>query len=258
MGRDAVAGRPSLAVPAQGSRRAHLRDPPVERPGEAVAGQDPGRRVRRRRSGTGGARQLFARTMRELALDDRPHAYLHALPGSALAISNVISMFGLNRRWRGALVGHLAVVEMTSVVPMGRYSRALERMGASVHARRFFDVHVLADAEHELLARRPRRRLRGVRTGACSGRRVRGGMRDRGRAAVREPAAGGLAQGCVTSRRHLANAPVGAPKWLRTGVSSSRRAGGAHASTGLRAASDSVRAHCSTAHLLVSRRWASS
>lgn len=95
---------------------------------------------------------LFAQTMRELDLDDRPHAHLDRLPGSALAISNVISMFGLNRRWRGALIGHLAVFEMTSVAPMGRYARALDRLGASAAARRFYDVHILADAEHEVMA----------------------------------------------------------------------------------------------------------
>jgi hypothetical protein len=96
--------------------------------------------------------QLFAQTMRHLDLDDRPHAYLDVLPASALAVSNLISMFGLNRRWRGALVGHLTVFEMTSVTPMGRYTRALERLGAPAEARRFYDVHVLADAEHERLA----------------------------------------------------------------------------------------------------------
>jgi Iron-containing redox enzyme len=95
---------------------------------------------------------LFAQTMRELGLDDRRNAYLGVQPGSALAISNLISMFGLHRRWRGALVGHLAVFEMTSVVPMGRYASALDRLGASAAARRFYDVHVLADAEHETMA----------------------------------------------------------------------------------------------------------
>jgi hypothetical protein len=95
---------------------------------------------------------LFAQTMRELGLDERRNAYLDVQPGSALAISNLISMLGLHRRWRGALVGHLAVFEMTSVVPMSRYSHALERMGAGPAARRFYDVHVLADAEHEVLA----------------------------------------------------------------------------------------------------------
>jgi Iron-containing redox enzyme len=96
-------------------------------------------------------RDLFAATMRALGLDDRPNAYLDELPASALMISNLISLFGLNPRWRGALVGQLAVFEMTSVVPMGRYSRGLVRMGAPEEARRFYDVHVVADAEHELM-----------------------------------------------------------------------------------------------------------
>jgi len=95
---------------------------------------------------------LFADTMRAIGLDDRRNAYLDVQPGTALAISNLISMFGLHRRWRGALVGHLAVFEMTSVVPMGRYAAALERLAASDVARRFYDVHVLADAEHEVMA----------------------------------------------------------------------------------------------------------
>jgi hypothetical protein len=95
---------------------------------------------------------LFAQTMRGLGLDDRPNAYLDELPASALLISNLISLFGFDRARRGCLVGHLTVFEMTSVVPMGRYARGLQRMGASDEARRFYEVHVLADAEHELLA----------------------------------------------------------------------------------------------------------
>ena len=95
--------------------------------------------------------QLFANTMEALGLDSRTNAYLDRQPGAALAISNLISMFGLNRRWRGALLGHLAVFETTSVQPMGRYARALRRMGAPEVAARFYDVHVLADAEHEVM-----------------------------------------------------------------------------------------------------------
>ena len=95
---------------------------------------------------------LFAQTMRELDLDPRPHAYLGTVPATAMAVSNLISLFGLHRRFTGALVGHLAVFEMTSVVPMGRYARGLDRLGASAAARRFYDVHVLADAEHENMA----------------------------------------------------------------------------------------------------------
>jgi hypothetical protein len=63
-------------------------------------------------------------------------------------------LFGLHRRWRGALVGHLTVYEMTSIVPMARYSAALARLGLSEPARRFYDVHVSADAEHQWIALR--------------------------------------------------------------------------------------------------------
>ncbi|HSP27054.1 MAG TPA: iron-containing redox enzyme family protein, partial [Ilumatobacteraceae bacterium] len=95
---------------------------------------------------------LFADTMCSLGLDPTPNAYLDVLPASSLAISNLISMFGFNRRWRGSLVGQLAAFEMTSVIPMGRYAAGLLRMGAPDRARRFYDVHVMADAEHEVMA----------------------------------------------------------------------------------------------------------
>ena len=72
--------------------------------------------------------QLFVETMRALGLDPTYGAYLDALPGTTLATVNLITLFGLHRRWRGALVGNLAVYEMTSVVPMGRYSSALGRL----------------------------------------------------------------------------------------------------------------------------------
>ena len=97
---------------------------------------------------------LFAQTMAELGLDPTYGAYVNLLPGTTLATVNVVSLFGLHRRWRGALVGHLAGFEMTSVEPMGRYSAALRRLGASEAARRFYDVHVEADAHHEVVAAR--------------------------------------------------------------------------------------------------------
>ena len=94
---------------------------------------------------------LFAATMRELGLDATYGAYLDLLPGTTLATTNVVSLFGLHRRLRGALVGHLALFEMTSVVPMGRYGRALDRLGVGPVARRFYDVHVEADAGHSVV-----------------------------------------------------------------------------------------------------------
>jgi hypothetical protein len=95
---------------------------------------------------------LFALTMHALGLDTRYGAYLDLLPATTLAPVNIISFFGLHRRWRGALVGHLALFEMTSVEPMGRYSQALRRMGFGPAARHFFEVHVVADAHHEQVA----------------------------------------------------------------------------------------------------------
>jgi hypothetical protein len=96
--------------------------------------------------------ELFATTMRELGLDDRYGAYLDVLPATTLATGNLVTMFGLHRRWRAAAVGHLALFEMTSVGPMGRYARALTRLGLPARARRFYDVHVEADALHERIA----------------------------------------------------------------------------------------------------------
>jgi Iron-containing redox enzyme len=95
---------------------------------------------------------LFALTMSALGLDTRYGAYLDLLPATTLAPVNIISFFGLHRRWRGALVGHLALFEMTSVEPMGRYSQALRRLGLGPAARHFFEVHVVADAHHERVA----------------------------------------------------------------------------------------------------------
>ncbi|MDQ3680294.1 MAG: iron-containing redox enzyme family protein [Actinomycetota bacterium] len=94
---------------------------------------------------------LFAVTMAALGLDSSYGAYLDLLPGATLATTNVISLFGLHRRWRGALAGHLAAFEATSVTPMARYQEALQRLGIGSEAQRFFEVHVDADAHHEIV-----------------------------------------------------------------------------------------------------------
>src|SRR3954447_4514392 len=73
--------------------------------------------------------ELFADTLRTLGLDPSYGTYLAVVPGVTLATSNLISLFGLHRRWRGALIGHLALFEMTSVGPMGRYAEALAQLG---------------------------------------------------------------------------------------------------------------------------------
>lgn len=97
---------------------------------------------------------LFARTMRELGLDDTYGAYLDAVPAITLASNNLMSLFGLHRRLRGATVGHLAAYEMTSSQPNRLYSRGFKRHGYSEDARKYFDEHVEADAVHEQIAGR--------------------------------------------------------------------------------------------------------
>jgi hypothetical protein len=96
---------------------------------------------------------LFAQTLEALGLDASYGAYLDRIPGVTLATVNLMSWFGLHRRLRGAIVGHLALFEMTSSIPNRRYGAGLRRIGlGSEAATEFFDVHVVADAVHESIA----------------------------------------------------------------------------------------------------------
>jgi Iron-containing redox enzyme len=95
---------------------------------------------------------LFAQTMRSLGLDDSYGAYWGDADGSTFAASNLMTMFGLHRRLRGAALGHLAVFEMTSTAPNRRYGNGLRRLGFDAEATQFYDVHVEADAVHEQIA----------------------------------------------------------------------------------------------------------
>ncbi|MGN6663031.1 MAG: iron-containing redox enzyme family protein [Solirubrobacterales bacterium] len=95
---------------------------------------------------------LFAKTMAALGLDPAYGAYLDRLPAVTLATVNLMSGFGLHRRRRGAIVGHLAAFEMTSSIPNRRYGNALRRFGCGPEATHFYDEHVEADAVHENIA----------------------------------------------------------------------------------------------------------
>jgi hypothetical protein len=95
--------------------------------------------------------ELFATTMEAFDLDPTPGAYVDFVPASTLATDNLISLLGLHRRWRGALVGHLAAFEMTSVIPMARYEKAVRRY-LPAKAAEFYKVHVVADAVHAQVA----------------------------------------------------------------------------------------------------------
>lgn len=97
---------------------------------------------------------IFAGTMRGLGLDDAYGTYVDHVPAVTLASLNMMSMFGLNRRLRGAIAGHLAAFEMTSSIPCGLYARGFRRNGFGPDVTWYFDEHVEADAVHEQIAGR--------------------------------------------------------------------------------------------------------
>ncbi|HEX2265616.1 MAG TPA: iron-containing redox enzyme family protein, partial [Solirubrobacterales bacterium] len=95
---------------------------------------------------------LFAKTMSGLGLDPTYGHYLDRWPGVTMATVNLMTGFGLHRRRRGAIVGHLAAFEMTSSIPNRRYGNALRRLGCGPEVTHFYDEHVEADAVHENIA----------------------------------------------------------------------------------------------------------
>jgi hypothetical protein len=96
--------------------------------------------------------ELFKQTMHWFDLDLTYGAYVDAVGAATLATNNLMSLFGLHRRNRGALIGHLAAYEMTSSLPNRAYGNGLRRLGGDADATAFYDEHVEADAVHEQIA----------------------------------------------------------------------------------------------------------
>lgn len=97
--------------------------------------------------------RLFADLMTDLGLDTTYGRYLDAASAEALVTVNLMSLFGLHRALRGALVGHFATVEITSSPGSRRLAEAMRRTGAGRAAEHFYDEHVEADAVHEQVVR---------------------------------------------------------------------------------------------------------
>jgi hypothetical protein len=97
---------------------------------------------------------IFANALRGAGLDDRYGAYADHVPVEVYTSMNLMSLFGLHRRLRGAIVGHLAAYEMTSSLPCRAYAKGLRRLGFGADVTDYFDEHVEADAVHEQLAAR--------------------------------------------------------------------------------------------------------
>jgi hypothetical protein len=98
--------------------------------------------------------KMFADLLADLGLDSRYGHYLEAGTAEMLAVVNLMSVFGLHRSLRGALVGHYATVEVTSSPSSRRIAEAMQRADAGPAAVRYYAEHVEADAVHEQLMRR--------------------------------------------------------------------------------------------------------
>ncbi|MFK0259361.1 iron-containing redox enzyme family protein [Streptomyces sp. NPDC090445] len=97
--------------------------------------------------------RLFADLMTDLGLDTSYGRYLDCAPAPLLATVNLMSLLGLHRAHRGALVGHFACIEVTSSPGSRRLAKAMRRCRAGEAAERFYAEHVEADAVHEQVVR---------------------------------------------------------------------------------------------------------
>ncbi len=95
---------------------------------------------------------LFARGLEATGLDAAYGAYLDEVPLEILEQNNAMTMFGLQRRLRGAALGHLAAFEVTSSGPSAQLVQGLERLGFPAPMVGYYAEHVVADAVHEQLA----------------------------------------------------------------------------------------------------------
>jgi Iron-containing redox enzyme len=97
--------------------------------------------------------QLFADMMTELGLCAEYGAYLDTAPATILAEINFMSLCGLHRWLRGALIGQLVAAELTSSPSSDRLVQAMRRLGCGPTAIEFYAEHIEADAVHEQLVR---------------------------------------------------------------------------------------------------------
>ena len=97
---------------------------------------------------------LFAKGMESVGLRSEYGAYVDDALLETLELNNALSMFGMQRRLRGAAMGHLAAFEMTSSLPARKIAQGLARLGLDGAMAGYYDEHVEADAVHEQLAAR--------------------------------------------------------------------------------------------------------
>jgi hypothetical protein len=107
--------------------------------------------------GGGRGDRVHAELYRDLmAASDVDNEYLSCfddVPAPVIAVVDMMSLFGLHRRLRGAMVGHFAAAEITTAPSAARLVKAIERLGGGPDMTHFFEEHVEADAVHEQVLR---------------------------------------------------------------------------------------------------------
>jgi len=98
--------------------------------------------------------RLFADLLVASGLDGGYLGHFDDVPAPAVAVVNLMSLFGLHRRLRGAMVGHFAAAEITTAPSAHRITQGLLRLGGGPASTLFFTEHVEADAVHEQVLRR--------------------------------------------------------------------------------------------------------
>jgi hypothetical protein len=96
--------------------------------------------------------KLYADALTAAGLDTGYAAYVDRVSAETLAVNNLMSLFALHRRLRGAALGHLAAFESTSSMPCRRIAAGAERVGLPPAVAAYFEEHVEADAVHEQVA----------------------------------------------------------------------------------------------------------
>jgi hypothetical protein len=97
--------------------------------------------------------QLYRDLMAACGLDTGYLHYFDDVPAPVIAVVNMMSLFGLHRRLRGAMVGHFAAAEITTAPSAARMAKAIERLGGGPRTTHFFTEHIEADAVHEQVLR---------------------------------------------------------------------------------------------------------
>ncbi len=97
--------------------------------------------------------KLFEELLSAAGLDTRYLGYLDQVPPETLATVNLVTLLGLHRRRRAALVGHFATAEASTPPAARALVAALDRLQAPAPCSRFYTEHVEADAVHEQLLR---------------------------------------------------------------------------------------------------------